>query len=355
MGTVASLTLGRVPSDPETSGHTPPNPVPRVVSFQRDSSSATHRVRVLGVRSEVSISGAREERIAAVARLQRGRIAFRQLRAIGVAPASVDWLVAKRHLFPSLRCVFLVGHTASTELGAETDAVLSVRDGGLLSHWSAAALWGLWTLLPKLVDVTVDASNAATNPGVRVHRSRILESRDIWMRKGLPVTSPARTLLDIAPTATDRQLELAFDRGIVERVIKPAHVADVLSRAGGHRGRARLAALLGQEQGASTMTRSDAEERLLSLIREAGLPLPQVNAPFGVWTLDFYWPKAGFAIETDGYRYHSSRYRYERDRRKDNDLRRADIEVMRIVPREITDRSHGLVADITRVLVRRGL
>jgi very-short-patch-repair endonuclease len=285
--------------------------------------------------------------------MQRGRIAFRQLRAIGVAPASVDWLVTKRHLFPSLRCVFLVGHTARTELGAETDAVLSVRDGGVLSHWSAAALWGLWTPLPKVVDVTVDSSNAATNPGVRVHRSRILESQDLRVKQGIPVSSPARTLLDIAPTATDRQLEVAFDRGIAERTLSPSHVADVLSRAGGHRGRARLAALLDQEQGASTMTRSDAEERMLALLRDAGLPAPRVNAPFGPWELDFYWPEARFVVEVDSHKYHSSRYRFERDRRKDNDLRRADIEVMRTVRREITERSHALVADVARALTRR--
>ncbi len=306
------------------------------------------------MRSEVSISGPRAERIAAVARLQRGRIAFRQLRAIGVAPASVAWLVAKGHLFPSLRCVFAVGHTARIELGAETEALLSVRDGGALSHWSAAALLGLWTPVPAVVDVSVDYSSAATNAGVRVHRSRILESRDVWIRNGLPVTSPARTLLDIAASATDRQLEVAFDRGITERTLRTSHVVDLLSRAGGHRGRARLAALLEQEQGASTMTRSDGEERMLALIREAALPLPQVNAPFGPWELDFYWPEARFVVEVDGYPYHSSRYRFERDRRKDNDLRRADIEVMRIVRREINERSHGLVADLARALTRRG-
>jgi very-short-patch-repair endonuclease len=191
-------------------------------------------------------------------------------------------------------------------------------------------------------------------PGVHVHRSRILESRDLRVKQGLPVTSPARTLLDIAPTATDRQLELAFDRGITERTLSVSHVRDVLSRAGGHPGRGRLAVLVDQEEGGSTMTKSEAEERMLALVRAAGLPAPNVGFPFGVWTLDFYWPKARFAVETDGYQYHSSRYRFERDRRKDNELRRADIEVMRLVRRELKERTHGIVADVTRVLARRG-
>jgi len=87
-----------------------------------------------------------------------------------------------------------VGHDASTELGRETEALLSVRDGAALSHWSAAALWGLWTPAPAVVEVTVDDAPAAVNPGVRVHRSRILERRDLWIRKGLPTSrghSPA--------------------------------------------------------------------------------------------------------------------------------------------------------------------
>ncbi|HEY1714685.1 MAG TPA: hypothetical protein VGG07_17425 [Solirubrobacteraceae bacterium] len=255
----------------------------------------------------------------------------------------------------SLRGVFVVGHQGAVELGAETETLLSVRNGGALSHWSAAALLGLWTPAPREIEVVVDIWDGATNPGTRVHRSRILESHDVWIRKGLPVTSPARTLLDIAVSATDRQLEVAFDRGITERTVRLSHVHDVLERAGGHRGRARLAALLAQEHDLSAMTGSQMQERVLALIRQAGLPAPQVEFPFGPYTLDFYWPDARFALEVDGYQFHSSRYRFERDRRKDNDLRRAKIEVMRVVGRDINERSHGLVADVARCLARRGL
>ena len=342
--------------DPDAVDRTRPVPEARDPTCQPGSRSASHRVKVLGVRSELSISGLREERIAAVARFQRGRIARRQLLDIGVSHSSIVWLVSRGRLFPSLRCVFSVGHQAPTELGAETDALLSVREGAALSHWSAAALWGLWTPAPSKIEVTVDRdAPAAKNPGVHVHRSRILESKDLRIRSGLPVTSPARTLLDIAVSATDRQLEIAFDRGLVERILRPAHVADVLKRAGGHRGRARLATLLAMELDGSTMTRSDDEERMLALIRKAGLPAPKVNFPWKTWKLDFYWPEARFVVEVDTYGFHGSRYRFERDRRKDNALRRVDIEVMRIVRREITGRSHGLIADITRTLTRRGL
>ena len=247
-----------------------------------------------------------------------------------------------------------MGHDAPTELGAETEALLSVRDGAALSHWSAAAVLGLWTPAPSVVDVTVDDAPAAVNPGVRVHRSRILERRDVWIRQGLPVTSPARTLLDLAVVATARQLELAFDRALAERTLKLAYVREMLARAGGHRGRARLAALLTRESGASTTTESNNEERMLGLIRQAGIPDPQANVPFQEWKLDFYWPAARFAVEVDSYRFHGSRYRFARDRRKDNALRRDHIEVMRVIADEITQRSHALIADITRELALRG-
>ncbi len=309
---------------------------------------------MLGVRSLVSVLGTPDDRIAAVAALQRGRIARRQLDAIGVNSSSVTWRVSRGLLFPSLRGVFVVGHSAPMELAPETDALLSVRDGAALSHWSAAALLGLWTPAPRQIDVVVDDQKGANNPEVCVHRSRILESHDVWIRQGLPVTSPARTLLDIAVTATYRQLEIAFDRGIVEKTVAPSHVRDVLDRAGGHRGRARLAALLDRERGGTTVTASHPEERMLALIRSAGLPAPQVNFPFQGYKLDFYWPDARFVLEVDSHRFHSSRYRLQRDRTKDNVLRRANIEAMRIMDSEIVERSHGVVADVTRELARRG-
>jgi very-short-patch-repair endonuclease len=323
------------------------------VSLQRDTGSATHRVRVLGVRSEVSVSGARDQRIAAVARLQRGRIAYRQLRAIAVTASSIAWLVEKGRLIPSVRCVFLVGHNARVELGRETDALLSVRDGAALSHWSAAALWGLWTPAPNHVDVVVMDHNAARNPGVRVHRSRILEPRDVRIKSGLPVTSSARTLLDIATTATDRQLELAFDRGIVEEAFRPSQAADVLDRAGGHHGRARLAALLHRELLGTTMTRSEGEERMLALMRAARLPEPEVNAAFAGHRIDFFWPAHRFAIEVDGFRFHSTRVRFERDRRKDQDLRRLNIEVMRITRTQLTTDAYAITARTAEQLAQR--
>ena len=284
---------------------------------------------------------------------QRGRIASRQLRAIEVNPSSVTWLVSRGRLFPSLRCVFSVGHNAPTELGAETEALLSVREGAALSHWSAAGLWGLWTPMPAEVDVTVvTTSKASANPGVKAHRSRVLQRKDVRIRSGLPVTSPARTLLDIASTATYRQLELGFDRAIIEKLLRPAQVAELLSRAGGHPGRKRLTMLLERETSGTTMTRSDGEERMLALMRAARLPQPLVNAKVAGYEIDFYWPDHRFAVEVDGWRFHSGRRAFEDDRRKDQDLRRAGIDTMRTTGRQLNEQAYALVAGVANGLAR---
>jgi very-short-patch-repair endonuclease len=305
---------------------------------------------VLGVRDEVPVSGTRNARIAQIAGAQRGRVATRQLRAAGISTSAIGRMIASGTLIAVHRGVYRVGHAAPVRLGDETSALLAVGDDAALSHFSAAILWGL--LAPGSGDgqihVMAPRERRVSPAGVAVHRSRMLERRDVWTREGLPVVSPARALLDIAPVAGDRQLELAVDRGLVDRVLKPAHVADILSRAGGHRGRARLAAVLERQTAGTTMTRSEAEERVLELIRSARLSQPVVNAKVGGYEVDFFWPHERFALEVDGYRYHSARSVFERDRRKDNDLRKLGVTTMRTTWWQLTDDSHALVADLAR-------
>jgi very-short-patch-repair endonuclease len=307
---------------------------------------------VLGAREELAVSGPRDERIAQIAGVQRGRVATRQLRAAGISASTISRLVASSRLFPVHRGVVVVGHTAPTPLGDETAALLAVGDPALLSHFSAAALWGL--IAPNagdgVIHIVSPNDHRISLEGVRIHRSRILERHDVRIRAGLPVLSPARALLDIAATGTDRELELAFDRGIVDRVLRAADVAEVLTRAGGHQGRGRLAAVLERQTNGTTMTRSEAEERVLALIRAARLPEPVVNARLAGYEIDFFWPSERFALEVDGFRFHSARGAFERDRRKDNDLRRAKVTTMRTTWWQVAEESYALIADIARGL-----
>ena len=196
---------GRVDPDPDAVERTPLSPSPRGLSRRRDSGSGPHTVRVLGVRSLVSVLGTPDDRIAAVAALQRGRIARRQLDAIGVNSSSVTWRVSRGLLALPFE-VCLSSATAPRRACRGDRCCASVRDGAALSHWSAAALLGLWTPAPRQIDVVVD-DPGANNPEVWVHRSRILESHDVGSarasrsppRPGRCSTSPSPR-----PTASSR-------------------------------------------------------------------------------------------------------------------------------------------------------
>lgn len=312
--------------------------------------NVTRYVKLLGVRDEVPVSGSRDARIGQIAGAQRGRIATRQLRDAGVSTSTISRMVSSGSLLQVHRGVFLVGHDAPTALGDETSALLAVGDDAALSGFSAASFWGL---VPHRagdgrIHIVLSKPRRTSPSGVVVHRSSILERGDVWIRHGLPVLSPARALLDLAAVAGDRQLELAFDRGIVDRVLRPAQVAAVLGRAGGHAGRRRLATVLERQTTGTTMTRSEAEERVLALIRSARLAEPLVNAHVAGYEVDFFWPAARFALEVDGYRYHSARGSFERDRRKDRDLRKAGVATMRATWWQVQEDSYALVADLAR-------
>jgi very-short-patch-repair endonuclease len=300
------------------------------------------------------VIGERDARIAQIAALQRGRIARRQLRAAGVSSAAVTWLVKRQRLFSSLRCVFAVGQPAPAELTAETEALLAMAEGAALSHLSAARLWGLAAPDPQAaVDVLVAARQSAAMSGVTVHRSRCLAPVDLRIHRGLPVTSPARLLLDLADDWTERQVERAFDQALVERILRPPELAELLARTAGRRGIPLLRELLAAA-GTTTLTRSEAEERMLALIRDARLPRPRVNARVGGYEVDFYWPEQRFAVEVDGYRYHSTPRRFENDHRKDGALRDLGIDAMRVTWRQIEREPYAVIARLAQGLGQAG-
>lgn len=292
------------------------------------------------------VSGTRDHRIAQIAAAQRGRVASRQLAAVGISSSAIGRLVAAGRLHPVHRGVFAVGHTARTELGGETAALLAVGGTAVLSHLSAAVLWGLIgpNVGDGLIDVTAGEQHRGSPPGVRVHRTRILTPRDTSTRHGLPVLSPARALLDIGEVVTDRQFELAFDHAIVDQILSAREISELLARTHGRRGGPLLAAQLQRQTTARTFTRSQAEERLLDLVRRADLPPPRVNTRIRGYEVDFYWPEERFAIEVDGFRFHRTRRAFEQDRRKDQALNGAGVRTMRVTWRQMEDKPLAVVA-----------
>jgi very-short-patch-repair endonuclease len=178
----------------------------------------------------------------------------------------------------------------------------------------------------------------------------VLTKQDVTIHRGLPVTSPARTLLDCAETLTPRALERALDEALALRIVSISKLREVLSRAHGRHGAPLLKALL-DHRGPSTITRSQAEERMLELIRLAGLPAPELNVTLeGGFTVDFLWRQQRVALEVDGYAWHHTKSAFERDRRKDAFLKRAGLDLARVTWDQMRDEPLAIIAKLATTI-----
>ena len=297
------------------------------------------------------VSGCPDQRMAQVAAAQRGRVASRQLIAVGMTRHMVHTRVRRGSLHALHRGVFAVGHPGRVELGEETAALLAYCDGAALSHRSASWLWGFLKTPPEEVELVLPRERTArSRPGIHVHHSRSITPADFTTRHRLPVVRPALALLQLAEQSDDRELELAVDEGLATRIVSRTKLREVVASHGRGRPGARDLAELAEGSRPSSLTRSEAEERLRTMILDACLPTPQMQAPVHGFTADFYWPAAGYAVEFDGYAFHSSRRAWQRDRTKDRTFAAQGIRLDRFTWDDITDRQLATIAQIARRL-----
>ncbi len=239
--------------------------------------------------------------IAALAARQHGAVAARQLTALGVTARQVRHRVVAGRLHPVHRGVYAVGHPALTTHGRYLAAVLAAGPGAVLSHRSAADLHRIRQQRGRAVEVTAPGRRR-DRPGIRVHESRTLAG-NVTLVHGIPVTTVARTLVDLAdvvvPTAVDQALATAERLGLIDR--------DQVEAAPGRRRVVR---------GAHVFTRSKAEAALNAQFPEHGIRPPEVNQDVGPWEVDFLWRAEKVVLELDFYETHKGRYAYRRDRVK---------------------------------------
>ena len=290
----------------------------------------------------------RDAVIAALATRQYGVVSRAQLLAAGIGPGAIATRMKRHGLIPLHRGVYAVGHTALVPLAREAAALLAGGPAALLSHRSAAWLWRLVERRVEPVEITVPASSRR-RPGLIIHRSRGLGPDDVSVRRGLPATTPARTLLDLATVSTARELERALDEAFTQRVTSRAALRAAVQRAQGHHGAGRVRALLAGNQ-EPALTRSEAEERFLGLLRDAALPPPAVNAKMAGHVVDFLWRERGLIVEIDGFRFHSTRSAFERDRRRDAELTAAGFRVLRVTWRQLCDEPFVVIARLAAAL-----
>lgn len=287
-----------------------------------------------------------DARIAALAGRQRGVVSPAQLRAAGLSRSAIAHRRARSRLHPFVAGALLVGHPAPLPLAAETAARLLCGPDPILSHQSAAALWGIHPAAAS-VHVTVGRSGSPARRGVRIHRVRGLDPRDRRVHRGFAVTAPARTLVDLAGALDADALDAALERARTARLVRPAEVLAALERAPGRRGAGVLRRLLDARP---TLTRSQAERRLLDLVRRAGLPRPETNVRLAGHEVDLLWRGQRLVVEVDGYAFHAGRDAFERDRRRDADLQAAGHRVIRVTWRRLVDEPEALLVTLALAL-----
>ena len=289
-----------------------------------------------------------ESPIPAIAARQWGVVTRKQLLAAGFDPASIARRIRAGRLHPIHRGVYLVGHSVPTARSREMAAVLACGQDAVLSHRDAAALHELLPhpARPVPVNVSVAERDCRRRPGIRVHRVKAWEPGEIGTLDSIPITSPARTVLDLA-AVNAAELEQVLAEAERRRLVRPS---ELIERSRGRPGRPMLRSLI--EVGPS-FTRSEAERRLLRLIRSAALPSPETNARLCGYEVDFLWRDAGLAVEVDGYAFHRSRQAFERDRARDADMAVAGYTVVRITWRQLVEQPEAVVARIAGALASR--
>lgn len=289
--------------------------------------------------------------IGTLAAEQHGVVARRQLLAAGLTHAKIGERVRGGQLLPLHRGVYAVGHRRLRREGTWLAAVLAVGDRAVLSHRDAAGLHGLRPANHARVDVTTTAQPRSV-PGVQIHRTRVLDPQDCATVSGIPVTTVARTLVDLAGTIPRDHLAKAVKQAELLRTFDLTAVQAAMARTIGRRGPGHSALREEIEAWAelgATHTRSSLEDAFLKRVRDAGLPSPQTNALVEGHEVDAVWRTQRIAVELDGWAYHRTRDAFQRDRTRDATLTAAGWRVVRFTHRDVTGRPDHVIGTLRRL------
>ncbi len=284
--------------------------------------------------------------IAKIAERQHGVISAAQARGAGVSDDAIRARVLAGRWHRVHRGVYAVGHPALSPEGRWMAAVLAVggrpaRGDSVLGHWgaavshrSAAFLWRLLPVAEGPVDIIVAGGDGrARRHDIHVHRSQSLARTDVTLREGIPVTTPARTIVDLR-----RALTWGWAGSVPPYELRKAiRQVDVLGLP------------IGDDPGRDR-TRSDLERDFLRLCRRNRLPRPEVNVPIDPYLVDFLWRDRELIVETDSYLYHRGKLAFQEDRERDLDLRRRGYDVIRLSERQIEEGPARVAETLTAVL-----
>ena len=286
-------------------------------------------------------------RLAEVAGRQHGVVDVAQLHSCGVSEWAISrWLTAGRlhRIHPG---VYALGHSSLPLFGRLFAALLYAAPDAALSHTTAAWLWGLVDAEPKRIHLTVPGRRLSM-PDVRVHHSRRPQATT---HRGLPVTTVARTLRDIAWMLPYAQLRRALAEADYRGLLVPREVERVLGR--GRRGAAALRLALDAHLPDLAATLSVLEERFLALCETSQIPLPEVNATVQGLMVDALWRGERVIVELDGHAAHSRPFAVVRDRQRELALRAAGHLVLRYTWQQVVEEPEAVAGDLRRALAAR--
>jgi very-short-patch-repair endonuclease len=291
--------------------------------------------------------------LASLAARQYGIVTWEQLDELGYTRAAINRAVSAGRLHALHRTVFAVGHQGVNRHGLCLAAVMFRGDGALLSHQSAAWLWGLDRMLELPVHVSVRWRGHGQRK-LGLHHCPALREEDVAMTELIPVTGVPRTLLDCASTRKQYPLELAIDRAHRLGLLDVDAVDRLIDEVRGHHGAKRLREAMNiyRESG---FARSGGEKRMLAALAEAGVSRPAVNTFVEGYEIDFFWEGERLAVELDSWEHHRGRRSFEEDRKREDDLTMAGIQVVRITGSRLKREPPQVARRISVHLERRRL
>jgi very-short-patch-repair endonuclease len=270
--------------------------------------------------------------VQALAGRHHGIVKRRQVREAGLSRREIDRRIEAGWLVPQHEGVYAVGHTALTYHSHLIAAVYACGEDALASHRSAGKLWGILRGTQR-IEVTGPRSRVPKN-GFTLHRSRLIHDEDRATIDNIPVTSLARTLVDLADVLSEERLADAVNEAELRQIFDLKPVERVLERLPGRKGRHKLARVLAAYRDVQPFTRSKGERLVFRICEEHGLPKPRVNACVHGYEVDFYWPHANLVLEFDGGDVHRTTKAFYEDRKRDRVLAAKGIDVVRATDRD---------------------
>jgi putative AbiEi antitoxin of type IV toxin-antitoxin system/uncharacterized protein DUF559 len=291
-----------------------------------------------------------DRKVAALASGQHGVVGRWQLQEVGLTDRLIRTRVSHGALIRLYRGVYAVGHRALTVESRWMAAVLAYGPAAVLSHRSAGQLWGLCPRSEIAPEVTAPGSKLSKG-GIVVHRGSP-PTDEVGTMWGIPVTSVARTMFDLAGMLREREVERAWNEMEVREYRTRLSVPDLIERYPGRPGTVLLARLAAGV--AVGITRNELEEAFLALIDRFGLPRPRMNAHLAIrdrfYEVDCLWEDRKVAIELDGGGAHRTRRAFEKDRERDRILAAERYTTARLTWHQITETPSEVAADLHLIL-----